>query len=429
METVSHIQGQAMLGELASAGACGRSCTGPGGVAGESGNVAVARLARFLATFRGTPDRLGAFLLSNGGRTGGLVPYVLQSYPLPCRIGDVRLFNAPLRRMRLLHEAGYWPDSPTACQALLSEIAETVRTGSANGHGASVVDVVCATGVPVDSGLARALTTGGVPRQFRVYSPTPPVRHQRILLPDSFEAYLAGLSPKSRATLRRKVRKLLGEPASAGTSGGRTVQAASSDTRSNGIVRVTNQKDVPWLVARMSQISRKTYQYNLLGLGVRDAEQLVHDATVAAQRGWLRSYVLVLGGRAVAFMHGMQFPGPVSYNPGGGTYDYIDVGHDPDFSAQSPGTVLQYLVIQDLCGHNRPAVFDFGPGDAVHKERFANESYLETDFYLFRSTSRAVWARSAHAACTRASAWVATALDRVGLKSRVRRTVRRLASA
>ena len=430
MQTVSHIQGPSALGELTDAGGVEQPGCGPQQTGRRCANVGIARLAHLLATYTGASHRLGAYVLHDDAGRLGLMPYLLQQYPLPCRIGDVRLFSAPLRRIRLLHEAGYWPDSPAAYRRLLDRIATTTAGRSGNGTAGPVVDVVCAFSVPVGSGLADFLATQAIAdRRFRVYRPTPAVLHHRIRLPDTFQAYLAGLTAKSRTTLRRKVRKLLGQTDPLGSSGSHLLEAAVVNNRAAGIVRVTRAEDVPWLVQRMTDLSRKTYQYNLLGLGVRDPEQLARDAKAAARRGWLRSYVLLVNGQAVAFMHGLQFPGQIPGASRGGSYDYIDVGHDPAWSSQSPGTVLQYLVIEDLYRHDPPAVFDFGPGDAVHKARFGNASCLETDFYLFRRTARALWAHGAHSACTRTSAWAGAVLDRFRLKAKVRHAVRRLASA
>jgi hypothetical protein len=236
------------------------------------------------------------------------------------------------------------------------------------------------------------------------------------------------MSAKSRNSLRRKVRRLFGDAVSGDGCGVDLIEARSVGPDSSGLVRITAPADVPWLVQRMSEISRKTYQYNLLGLGVRDADWLAREASSAAEQGWLRSYILMDKGRAVAFLYGMQFPAEAARSPGGDTCHYLDVGHDPAWSALSAGTVLQYLVVRDLWEYRRPEVFDFGPGHAVHKERFGNESYLEVDLYLFCRTARARWARSAHASCTHASNMAGRVLNGLGVKDWVRRAVRRLGS-
>ncbi|MCP4249315.1 MAG: GNAT family N-acetyltransferase [bacterium] len=431
MATVQHIQGEAELRKLAAqhAPASGATKRRADGSRGNPTHAVAMGLERALASFAGTGDRLGAFALRERGRLTGLMPYLLQSYPLPCRIGEVCLFRVPLRRMRLLHEFGYWPDLSAAYEALLKGIAEAVSVRPRLGGGPSGVDLVWATALPAESELARMAAGGpGRGEAFVRYQPTQPTPHHRIRLTATFEAYLAGLSPKSRSGLRRKARKLLGDGSAQHPTAVQPREFARQSQRVTGLVRITDPDDVPWLVERLTELSRKTYQYNLLGLGVQDSKQLAGAAQSAARRGELRSYILVVAGTAVAFMYGTQRPAAIGGRSDGDIYDYIDVGHDPAWSDRSPGTVLQFLVIRDLFKHNRPAVFDFGPGDAVHKARFGNESYLERDLYLFCPTARAVWARHAHRACTLTSATLGSVLRGLGLKTRIRRLVRRLGS-
>ncbi len=406
MPTVSHIPGRDRLGEL---------------VAGLPG---ADRLAHLLSTFRGDPRRLGAFTLDDGRDRRAFMPYLLQSYPLPCRVGELRLFGAPLRRMRLLHEMGCWPESANAYRALLDGISEVSAPNGGSCAGWSPLDVVWLPAVPTESALGRFLAGGAAGNGFHRYCPSPPVERHQIRLPATFNEYQTGHSTKSRATQHRKMRRLLGQTAHSSD----VLEVGSSSARSTGLVRVTHPADVPWLVERMVAISRKTYQYNLLGLGVRDAQQLARDAESAARQQRLRAYLLMVDGQTVAFLYGLQFGGPASA-PHAGTYDYIDVGHDPAWSAHSPGTVLLSLVIEDLYRWNTPAVFDFGPGYGEHKRRFGNCTLCESEFYLFRRTARAFLARGAHAACTRASLWAGAALDRVRLKASLRHTLRRWAGS
>ncbi|MCH7814919.1 MAG: GNAT family N-acetyltransferase [Planctomycetes bacterium] len=428
MATVRHIQGEAELRKLVDPAA--RASNGAGDTSvGCPTDPVVVSLHRVLISFCGMGDRLGAFALRGSDGLTGLMPYLLQSYPLPCRIGEVCLFRAPLRRLRLLHEFGHWPDAPAKYDDLLAKVAEVVSGEPKPGGGPSGVDLVWATALPVESVLARIVTgRRGRGGGFVRYQSTQATPHHRIRLTETFEAYLADMSPKTRSALRRKTRNLLGDVASEHPKVQEPGEIARQAQPFTGLVRITGPDDVPWLVEHLTELSRKTYQYNLLGLGVRDPEQLAGDALAAARRGELRCYVLLVAGTALAFMYGTQRAAVIDGSSHGDVYDYIDVGHDPAWSDRSPGTVLQYLVIQDLCGHHRPALFDFGPGDAVHKARFGNESYLERDLYLFCPTARAVWARNAHRVCTRTSSVLGSMLRGLGLKTRIRRLVRRVGS-
>ena len=96
---------------------------------------------------------------------------------------------------------------------------------------------------------------------------------------------------------------------------------------------------MPQFVSKAVAISRKTYQWHLLGLGLRKPEQLERTLTAMAARGWTRCYLLECGGVPTAFMIGYQYRG---------TYHYVDVGFDPDWEKFSVGTMLHLAVLREL---------------------------------------------------------------------------------
>jgi len=92
-------------------------------------------------------------------------------------------------------------------------------------------------------------------------------------------------------------------------------------------------------------------------------------ARVAAERGWLRVWVLEAGGRDVAASYGFRF--------GGVEFDYQS-GRDPDWSGPSLGLVLQArsirAALEDGVGEYRLL-----RGDSLNKRRFATgDPGLET---------------------------------------------------
>ena len=104
---------------------------------------------------------------------------------------------------------------------------------------------------------------------------------------------------------------------------------------------------------RAVAISKKTYQWHLLGLGLRKPDELERTLAAMARRGWTRCYLLECGGVATAFMIGYLYAG---------TYYYVDVGFDPDWEKWSVGTVLHLEVLRDLVGGNAARSFDFSSG-------------------------------------------------------------------
>ena len=208
-----------------------------------------------------------------------------------------------------------------------------------------------------------------------------------------FDAYLAGFSSKSRATLKRKLRRF------AEASGG------ALDVRG---FRRPEQVDAFCRDARA--LSALTYQERLLDAGL--PADVAADMRARAGRDAVRAWLLYLEGRPVAYL----------YAPADGdTLLYAHLGYDPAFADLSPGTVLQTEAMRLLMAEGRFRWFDFTEGDGQHKRQFATGSVASVDLLLLRPT---LANRSVAAALTTFDAGVALAkrsLQRAGGAGLVRR--------
>jgi CelD/BcsL family acetyltransferase involved in cellulose biosynthesis len=183
-------------------------------------------------------------------------------------------------------------------------------------------------------------------------------RRSYAALDGGFEAWLAGLSAKSRSTLRRKVRRL------AERSGG------ALDLR---LYRAPAELDEFHRHARA--VSATTYQERLLDAGLpSDAESLVRMRSLA-ERDLMRGWVLFVDGRPASYL----------YAPAeGDTLLYSHLGYDPAFAELSPGTVLQFEAMRQLMEEGRFALFDFTEGEGQHKLQFGTGSVECVDLLLLR---------------------------------------------
>ena len=187
------------------------------------------------------------------------------------------------------------------------------------------------------------------PRQYR---------HFDIDLEGSFDSYMAKFSSKTRATLRKKMRRL--------------------EEHCGGKLR--------WIVARLNRNSRRStatpFRYprrpikpgylvqgfrlpTALNCGLRESEA--------------SGYLLFDDSKPVAYILC-----PVRED----TLLYSFVGYDPAYGQWSPGTVLQCLALELLFGEGRFRAFDFTQGEGAHKELFANRAILCSDLYFFRRTPK-----------------------------------------
>jgi GNAT acetyltransferase-like protein len=331
-------------------------------------------------------QRLGALMLNGGKGIRGFAPFLLQDRRLKCYVGEVNILSFRLRCVRFLGT----PDLPAEASAYDLVFA---RVQALEG-----IDGVFFEGLPTDSFLWTYLKSATNNKLVR-YIPKKQVEHFLISMPASFDEYMGKFASKTRNTLARRIRKL--------------EKAVDGKLR---LERITAEDQVDAFVDNAVAISKKTYQWHLLGLGLREPGRLKAELKFLARRGWARCYLLWCEKTPTAFMLCRQDHA---------TCYYIDVGFDPDWTQYSAGTVLQLLVLQDLFAFNKPRVFDFGPGAGEHKRFFSNTSYTEADLYLLQPRPYPLFACAVNRTTSRASSLMVGFLDRIGLKKRIKKLIRR----
>lgn len=239
-----------------------------------------------------------------------------------------------------------------------------------------------------------------VSRPFLRYVPTQ-YRHYYVELEGGdFDQYLNKFSSKSRYTLRKKVRKF--EEFSGGTIEWR--EFASAD-------------DILVFHKLARQISAKTYQERLLNAGLPEDDRFCRELVERARQGKVKGYLLFSRGRPIAY---------ICCPLADGVLFYQYVGYDPEFREWSPGTLLQYVVLDRLFREGRFRMFDFTAGEGAHKQFFATGSILCADIYLVRATIRNVAVVLSHSGFSAISHGFARATDKLGAKSALKRWFRNL---
>lgn len=186
-------------------------------------------------------------------------------------------------------------------------------------------------------------------------------RRSYARLEQDFETYFGGFSAKSRATCRRKLKRL------AERSGG------TIDVRA-----YAEPEEMRDFHALAREVSRKTYQERLLGAGLPESQEAVAAMLEVAAAGRARGWLLFLEGAPIAYL----------YAPAEGlTLSYAYLGYDPEFAALSPGTVLQLEAMRLLMAEQRFRLFDFTEGDGQHKRLFASGGVDCVDLLLVRATA------------------------------------------
>ncbi|MHC4165023.1 MAG: GNAT family N-acetyltransferase, partial [Planctomycetota bacterium] len=215
----------------------------------------------------------------------------------------------------------------------------------------------------------------------------------------TFDDYLKRFSSKSRSTLQRKVRKF-GQ-----------LCGGEADWRA---YRTRAEMDEFYRLAR--EVSRKTYQERLLDAGLPESDEFREEMLEAAERDGTRGYLLFHESRPVAYLHCPIHDGVVFYG-------YL--GYDPEYAKWSPGTVLQRLALERLFEEAGLRMFDFTEGEGRHKSFFSTHSVLCADIYYLRRSLRNRCLVRLHSGLDAFSRALVRLLDRLGLKERIKRLIRR----
>ena len=179
-------------------------------------------------------------------------------------------------------------------------------------------------------------------------------------LGSGFDSWLAGLSSRTRSTLKRKARRLTER------SGG------ALDLR---CYRTAAEMDEFYRHAR--GVSALTYQERLLRAGLPEGPEELAEMCALAARGEALGWLLWVDGRPISYL----------YAPAeGASLVYAFLGYDPDFADFSPGTVLQLEAMRQLMDERRFAWFDFAEGEGRHKQLFATGRVACVDLLLVRRT-------------------------------------------
>jgi hypothetical protein len=179
-------------------------------------------------------------------------------------------------------------------------------------------------------------------------------------LGERLDDFLKCRHKRTRNTLKRRVRKL------------REHGAGRLDCQ-----RVETEDQVDEFHAAARSIAEQSWQFHHLGGRLEDTALNLENLRSYARIGCLRAYLLKCGDRPCAFVIGYQYEDILQLR---------QTAYAAEFSQLSPGTVLYYMLLEDLYSHRRPRFANHGTGVTRHKRLFSNRSALDTSVYLFRPT-------------------------------------------
>jgi hypothetical protein len=304
----------------------------------------------------------------------------LRPVPFKFQLSDLTLFSLPVP---LQVRAASLVDDTVAGAALTPPVDELEK-----GSEGFVV-----RGLPLDE-EARVLTRTG---QFFCYVPSQ-YQHCYIDLSQSFDDYQKKFSSKSRSTINRKIKKYAEH--CGGTISWRSYKSAAEMREFFEMARI---------------VSKSSYQERLLDAGLPGSEEFIREAEAMAGADRVRAYLMFDGERPVSYLYCPVTDGVVSYSY---------VGYDPAYMDKSVGLVLQWLALQELFGERRFRYFDFTEGQSDHKRMFSTHQRLCGNVFMLRRSLRNALIIYGHLATDRFSRWLGETLDRLGVKTKIKRLLR-----
>ena len=390
-----------------SAGWASIDLTTPGALAGVCASLEGSPL-RERTTLRNDPRWVAAlanqkdksariYALREQGRLAGLATFLAHPSSLPLALGELTLLSRPVNRLDAFASPMADAGGDRRCEtSILAELFVRMRKDLDRNQVLFFESVQEGTAM-FDLVSQPAALTG----KFHVLRYGNLYRHHFASIPDTFDGYLKQLSARTRADLRATRKRFVGH-----------VEQNYHTTcfRAPG--------EVSKFLAESMALSEKTYQYRLLGSGLRDREMLECSYLAASRLGWFRSYVLYVKERPVAFQVGYVYQG---------RFHAHEIGYDPEWAPYHVGIFLHTEIISDLAATSGAIrEFDFGNGDMLHKRRLGTGFRVEGYFYLIPAHFRgSLMARS-----MRVTNMVSVALGAVlgffGIRTKVRDLLRRL---
>lgn len=340
---------------------------------------------RFAATVRAMSAEPMVIEARREGRLCGILAGRLATRRLGVRIGYVRLPSPRLRCLDVVY-GGVMAAASEDVRLLVAEVRSLLRRGT--------VDHLFVNMLAEDHparGLLGRRSTGESSTHWVLEMPGA-----------SFESAMSRHSSKHMGKIRRYERRL--------------AEAVGGELE---VRVVTDPEGVQGLVEAAESIASTTYQAEL-GFGVRDTPLWRGLLRASAERGSLRAYLLMGGGRPIAYQNGCVY---------GHRFCCDGKGYLAEFGEHRPGTVLLMRMLRDLCGIGVEEV-DFGFGDAEYKRIYATRHFEERPVRMYGGSLRARLAAAEAAVAGAADRSLRGIADRTGLSARIRRVWRRrLASA
>lgn len=352
---------------------------------------------RWLETFVTSNDKqLARFILEQSGVIIASATFFVHPSALRIAISDWTIFSLPVKRYTSFAEIWFDPtidsDKPSYLLALFKQLRKEL----------SVNEVIFLQSVVSNSALSTALIEkSSLDTSYHVLNYGEQYKHRYIDFSGDYNHYLSQLSSATRSDLKRTQKRF--------------VSAVNGQYKT---ICYQSPEEVGAFLDAAMAVSALTYQFQLLGAGLRDRNVLENRFLTTAKLGWFRSYVLFVDQKPVAFQVGHLYQD---------CYYAQEIGYDPDSAKLQVGIFLHTEIISNLLA--TPGLvkrFDFGNDDNTHKQRLSNAEAIERYVYLIPRHWRNDIFVFTMKTTNKLSTSVGRLLNKYGLRKRVRQLLWKL---
>lgn len=326
--------------------------------------------------------------LERDGNPAALLAARLEEIPFEASVGYRVVHRPLLRTLTVAHGGLVGIDGEEPLRVLLRAVDESFRKGEA--------DVIVFPSLRVGSAEYRVASSMAGPLRRQHFAETR--THHRLVLPASFDEFLASRGRKVRSGLRNHANRL---------------HRVFGDELTVSSLR--EPADFDRIFRDLVRVAAKTYQRGL-GASFADTAERRELVRLSLERSWFRAWALYRGGTPIAFWQGSVFDR---------VYRSGTTGYHPEYAAHRVGTYLLMRVIEDLCADSGIDVLDYGLGDAEYKRRFGSDSWEERDVVVFAPTLRGVRLNVTRTTIVGSAVGAKRVLNRIGLTDRVKKAWRR----
>ncbi len=302
---------------------------------------------RFLTVvnYRSEVDRPHVIIILKDGSPVLFIVGRIENSNLELKIGYKALWKPRLRTLAVVYGGilGICEEAPL--YRAMGEILSMLENGE--------VDIVQFSHLKQDSLICRLARE--MPRYVCRDHISLTNLHWRIVLPETFNAYLGSLRQKTRKNLRRAARSL------EKTYGKRTE-----------IKCFKKIDDMAKFISDAEEVAKKSYQ-RAIGGGFKEDAVSTKLINLDARCNRFLAFILYIDGFPVAYDRGSLY---------GDTFYWGEGGYDPEYKDVEPGTNMLFHIVNRLYEQNVRHV-DFGFGDALYKQMYCNESWQEESVYIF----------------------------------------------